>query len=99
MHKRPPKKFVAFPFEYHQEIEVAIDSLTNLGAGVGRMGGWVVFVPFALLTAQQLWSHGGAALAAWRDHGRVDVTVGSALDLFGGKSLAYKDLVEWNRRA
>ena len=32
-------------------------------------------------------------------HGRVDVTVGSALDLFGGKSLAYKDLVEWNRRA
>lgn len=39
----------------------------------------------------------------WRidlsSHGRVDVTVGSALDLFGGKSLAYKDLVEWNRRA
>jgi len=30
--------------------------------------------------------------------GRVDVTVGSALDLFGGKTLAYKDLVEWNRR-
>ncbi len=25
-----------------------IDSLTNLGAGVGRVGGWVVFVPFAL---------------------------------------------------
>lgn len=48
MHKRPPKKFVAFPFEYHQEIELEIDSLTNLGAGVGRMGGWVVFVPFAL---------------------------------------------------
>ena len=48
MSPRPPKKFVAFPFEYHQEIEVTIDSLTNLGAGVGRMGGWVVFVPFAL---------------------------------------------------
>ena len=30
--------------------------------------------------------------------GRIDVTVGSALDLFGGKTLAYKDLVEWNRR-
>jgi phosphoribosylformimino-5-aminoimidazole carboxamide ribotide isomerase len=30
--------------------------------------------------------------------GNVDVTVGSALDLFGGKGLAYKDLVEWNRR-
>lgn len=48
MHQRPPKKFVAFPFDYHQEIELEIDSLTNLGAGVGRMGGWVVFVPFAL---------------------------------------------------
>lgn len=30
--------------------------------------------------------------------GRVDVTVGSALDLFGGKGLSYKDLVKWNRR-
>lgn len=45
---RPPKKFTPIPFDYHQEIEVAIDSLTNLGAGVGRVGGWVVFVPFAL---------------------------------------------------
>lgn len=30
--------------------------------------------------------------------GKVDVTVGSALDLFGGRGLAYKDLVAWNRR-
>lgn len=45
---RPPKKFVPTPFEYHQEIELTIDSLTNLGAGVGRIAGWVVFVPFAL---------------------------------------------------
>ena len=30
--------------------------------------------------------------------GKVDVTVGSALDLFGGKGLCYKDLVAWNRR-
>ena len=45
---RPPKKFVAIPFDYHQEIELTIDALTNLGAGIGRVGGWVVFVPFAL---------------------------------------------------
>lgn len=32
-------------------------------------------------------------------HGRVDVTVGTALDLFGGKGLVYKDLVAWNRRS
>lgn len=30
--------------------------------------------------------------------GRVDVTVGSALDLFGGKGLIYKDLADWNHR-
>lgn len=30
--------------------------------------------------------------------GRVDVTVGSALDLFGGKGLRYRDLVAWNHR-
>ncbi len=45
---RPPKKFVPHPFAYHEEIELRIDSLTNLGAGVGRIDGWVVFVPFAL---------------------------------------------------
>jgi len=31
--------------------------------------------------------------------GRVDVTVGSALDLFGGSGIRYRDLVAWNRRA
>ncbi|MGA0853614.1 MAG: class I SAM-dependent RNA methyltransferase, partial [Luteolibacter sp.] len=46
--QRPPKKFVPTPFSYHQEIELRIDSLTNLGSGIGRIDGWVVFVPFAL---------------------------------------------------
>ncbi len=31
--------------------------------------------------------------------GKVDITVGSALDLFGGKGLTYKELVPWNKRA
>lgn len=30
--------------------------------------------------------------------GKVDVTVGSALDLFGGSGVRYADLVEWNQR-
>lgn len=30
--------------------------------------------------------------------GNVDVTVGSALDLFGGNGFRYEDLVAWNRR-
>jgi 23S rRNA (uracil1939-C5)-methyltransferase/tRNA (uracil-5-)-methyltransferase len=29
-------------------LEVEIESLTNMGAGVARVDGWVVFVPFAL---------------------------------------------------
>lgn len=45
---RPPRKFHPHPFTYHQEIEVTIESLTNLGDGVARVDGWVVFVPFTL---------------------------------------------------
>lgn len=58
---RPPKKFRAFPFEYHQELVLEIESLTNLGDGIARVpvpapdddseppkGGWTVFVPFTL---------------------------------------------------
>ncbi len=58
---RPPKKFRAFPFEYHHELELTIESLTNLGDGIARVpvpdaegqpeverGGWTVFVPFTL---------------------------------------------------
>ena len=32
-------------------------------------------------------------------HGRVDGTVGSALDLFGGSGAKYDELVAWNRRS
>lgn len=43
-----PKHFIPEPFEYHQEIELTIDTLTNLGVGLGRVDGWVVMVPFSL---------------------------------------------------
>lgn len=45
---RPPKKFKPYPFEYHQELTLRIDTLTNLGQGLARVDGWVVLVPFAL---------------------------------------------------
>lgn len=48
MQPRPPKKFHPHPFAYHQEIELRIDALSNLGVGIGRVDGWVVFVPFCL---------------------------------------------------
>ncbi|MDQ8191651.1 phosphoribosylformimino-5-aminoimidazole carboxamide ribotide isomerase [Roseibacillus persicicus] len=33
-----------------------------------------------------------------RSGGRVDVTVGSALDIFGGQGVSYRELVAWNQR-
>jgi phosphoribosylformimino-5-aminoimidazole carboxamide ribotide isomerase len=47
---------------------------------------------------------GGAATMAdllaveQASQGKIDITVGSALDLFGGHGLVYTDLVRWNRR-
>ena len=32
-----PKKFNPYPFDYHQEIEVAISALSNLGVGIARV--------------------------------------------------------------
>jgi 23S rRNA (uracil1939-C5)-methyltransferase/tRNA (uracil-5-)-methyltransferase len=56
---RAHKKFVPFPFEFHQELEVDIDSLSNLGAGVAKVDipakddaqetrKWVIFIPMTL---------------------------------------------------
>ncbi len=47
-HELPPRGFVPSPFNYHQEIELRIEALSNEGDGVGRIDDWVVFVPFAL---------------------------------------------------
>lgn len=53
----PKTRFNDHPFAYHQEIELEITTLTNLGVGIGRMplepgavagAGWVVMVAFAL---------------------------------------------------
>jgi len=44
----PPRKFVPVPFAYHEEVELTIDTLSNQGDGVGRVGNWVVFVPYSL---------------------------------------------------
>lgn len=36
------------PFEYHQELEIVIENITNLGQGVGRSEDWVIMVPFVI---------------------------------------------------
>lgn len=63
---------------------------------VSMLGGWgKIPITYA----------GGAAsmadveLLEWAGQGLIDVTVGSALDLFGGQGVTYAELVEWNRRS
>ncbi len=46
--KAPPKNFRADPYNYHQELVLPIESLTNLGLGIARDNGWVVLVPYVL---------------------------------------------------
>ena len=43
-----PKGFSPNPYPYHHELNVEIDSLSNLGLGIGRDKGWVIQVPFVL---------------------------------------------------
>lgn len=43
-----PRNFNPEPYPYHHELELTIDTLTNLGHGLARDGEWVVMTPFAL---------------------------------------------------
>tara|TARA_Y100000588_G_scaffold41398_1_gene39522 strand:+ start:3087 stop:4316 length:1230 start_codon:yes stop_codon:yes gene_type:complete len=45
---KAPRGFREGKFQYHEEVELQVDNLTNLGQGVGRIEGWVVMVNFAL---------------------------------------------------
>ncbi len=55
---REPKQFRAHPFPYHHELDLRVETLTNMGQGLARVPlpdgadgsttSWVVFVPFAL---------------------------------------------------
>lgn len=48
MAQERPRKFKADPYEWHEVIDLKIEALSNLGAGIAKPNGWVVFVPFAL---------------------------------------------------
>ena len=43
-----PKGFRDHPYPYHHEINLQIESVTNLGLGIARDNGWVIQVPFVL---------------------------------------------------
>lgn len=43
-----PKNFIPQPFQYHEELIVDIDTLTNEGRGIARVNNWIVMVPFVI---------------------------------------------------
>ncbi len=45
---RVPRGFRPEPYAYHEEIEIEIETLTNMGQGLGRHNGWVVMTRYAL---------------------------------------------------
>ncbi len=61
---------------------------------VARLGDWS---PVPAVYAGGARSMEDFALVERLSAGRVDLTVGSALDLFGGRGIAYADAVAWNR--
>ena len=36
------------PYAYHQELELVVETLTQMGDGLARDNQWVIFIPFAL---------------------------------------------------
>ena len=43
-----PKNFRPEPYEYHEELTLRVEDLTNLGRGIARDGDWVVQVAHVL---------------------------------------------------
>ena len=43
-----PKGFRDHPYPYHHEIDLEVESVTNLGLGIARDEGWVIQIPFVL---------------------------------------------------
>ena len=69
-------RIVAFPDEdprWRHALFAAIDLLAAVGF-LKRTRSRAFAFSFGVLTVQQLFSHGGAALRAWQVEGRVDVT-------------------------
>jgi 23S rRNA (uracil1939-C5)-methyltransferase/tRNA (uracil-5-)-methyltransferase len=107
--KPDSSKFREGKFTYHQEIEVEIASLTNLGEGVARVDGWVVFIAGALAgekVVARVWHN--AANFSRAD--LVSVVVPSPhrvqprCELFGEcggcqyQNLAYPQQLEWKQK-
>ena len=107
--KPDASKFRPGKFTYHQEIEVEIATITNLGEGLARVDGWVVFIPGAL-PGEKIVAHVWHNSANFSRADLVRVVVPSPhrvqprCDLFGEcggcqyQNLAYPQQLEWKRK-
>jgi 23S rRNA (uracil1939-C5)-methyltransferase/tRNA (uracil-5-)-methyltransferase len=104
-----PRKFNPEPFDYHQEIEFQIETLTNLGQGLGRIEGWVVIVP-STLPGEKVRARVYRNHKNYSDADLVEILEPSPdriepqCPLFGQcggcqyQNLAYEKQVEWKQR-
>ena len=104
-----PKGFVSDPYPYHHELELVIESVTNLGYGIARDDGWVIQIPFTLpgerITARIFRNHKN-----YSDADCIDVLTPSAdrvearCELFGicggcqYQAVRYETQLEWKRK-
>jgi len=107
--KPDSSKFREGKFTYHQEVEVDIATITNLGDGLGRIDGWVVFVPGALpgeKVVARIWHN--AANFSRGDLVRVIIPSAARVqprcELFGEcggcqyQNMAYAEQLVWKRK-
>ncbi len=109
MKARAPKGFRPEPYAYHQEIEIEIESLTNMGQVVGRDNGWVVMTPFALpgervqvriYRNNKSYSEADLVQVLRASHDRID-PVCPVFQQCGGcqyQHLSYERQLEWKTR-
>ena len=62
---------------------------------VGKLGAWT---PIPMTYAGGANSLADLEEVTWLGQGKVDLTIGSALDIFGGNGVKYDDCVKFNRR-
>ncbi len=107
--KPDSSKFREGKFTYHQEVEVDIATITNLGDGLGRIDGWVVFVPGSLpgeKIVARIWHN--AANFSRGDLVRVIIPSAARVqprcELFGEcggcqyQNMAYAEQLVWKRK-
>ncbi|KAI9661616.1 MAG: Enzyme that catalyzes the fourth step in the histidine pathway [Bathelium mastoideum] len=81
----------------HEGLQAGIDH-----ALVAHLSRWTSSLP-AQHAVAVTYAGGGRSIADLEtvqrlSGGRVDLTIGSALDIFGGRGVCFEDCVEWNRR-